>query len=73
MAADDKEASRNENSGADVVEFASEILGGGDITDEEGSSTKENLLVAVATTAEVITAGIVSANIPKEKASACTD
>ena len=67
MAADNKEAVSNENSGADAVAFASALLGGGAITDEEESAPKENLLTYVTTPAESITAGVIAANGPKRK------
>ena len=47
MAADVEESRTNENTGADALAFASEILGGGYITDEEGASPKENILMAI--------------------------
>ena len=41
--------------------------------DEEGASLKENLLTAVAAPTEVISAGIVAADRPKEKAAEGAD
>ena len=73
MASDDKEADPDKISDADAVAFASEVLGGGDIKHEEGAAPEENLLVVVAASAEAITAGIVSANGPKEKPAAGMD
>ena len=66
MAADDEEAAKNDNYGADAVALASELLGGVNIMDEEEESLKENLIVAVDAPAEAITAGIVAANGPKK-------
>ena len=40
MAADDEEAALKNNSGADALAFASALLGGGYITDEEGAASK---------------------------------
>ena len=67
MSVDDKESSPNDNSGADSVAFYSVLLGGGNITDEEGAYPKENLLATVAAPAEASTAGVVDANGPKGK------
>ena len=55
----------NENSGADARAFILALLGEGNITDKEGGSPKENLIVDVVAPAEAITAGVVSANTPK--------
>ena len=48
MAADNTEAAPNKNSGADAIAFDSPLLGGGDITDEEGAALKENPPMSVA-------------------------
>ena len=73
MEADDEKASPNENYGADAVAFASALLRGFDITDEEREALKKNLLLTVAAPAEDITAGVIVTNVPKEKSSAGTD
>ena len=73
MAADDKEAAPNENAGAEAVVFASALLGGGYITDEEGAAPKDKLLTAITALAEVITSGVVATNSPKKKVSSGTD
>ena len=73
VAADDKEAATNNNAVADSRAFASALLVGGNIMDEEGADPKENLRAAVAAPAEAITAGVVDANGPKEKSAADTD
>ena len=65
MTADNKEAAPNDNSGADAVAFASELLVGGYITDDEGASPKDNLITAITTLSEAMTTGVVSTNGPK--------
>ena len=73
MAADYEEAASNENAGADTVASASEILGVGYITNQEGASPKYNLLTAITTLAQAITAGVISTNCPNGKAVFLTD
>ena len=73
MTADDKEATLNENAGADAVSFTSAILGGGYITDEEGAAPKEKFLTAIAAVTEAISAGVISSNGPMEKSAAGTE
>ena len=70
MTVDNVEATPNENAGADAIAFASALLGVGDITDEEEEYPNKNLLAAIAAPEEVITAGAVAAEGPKEKAAA---
>ena len=73
MVADDKEAAPKKKAGADSGALTSAPFSGSDITDKEGASPKDNPLAAVATPAEAITAGVVSADTPKEKSSAGAD
>ena len=73
VTADDKEATLNENAGADAVSFTSAILGGGYITDEEGAAPKEKFLTAIAAVTEAISAGVISSNGPMEKSAAGTE
>ena len=63
---DEEEAAPNKSSGSDSRSFAQALLGGGGITDEEGSDLLENLLEAIAFPAEVINVVVVAANGPKE-------
>ena len=70
MAADEKEADLNKKASADARDLALAPLLGRDITDEEGAYLKENLLAAVFSPAEAITAGVVAVNKPTEKAAA---
>ena len=48
MAANDEETAPNDNSGADIVALYLALLGGGNITDEEGAAPKEKLLADIA-------------------------
>ena len=68
MAADDEEAAKNDNYGADAVALALSLLGGGNITDKEGVHHKENVLMVIAAPAEAIYVGVVASERLKEKA-----
>ena len=67
MAADDEEATLNENAGSDAGAFAPVLLVGDNIRDEKGEASKKNLLTAVAAPSETINSGVVAADGPKEK------
>ena len=58
VAADDKAANPNDNSGADSKAFASDIWGGRNITDKEEAAPKEKSFADVFAPAEAITEGV---------------
>ena len=73
VAADHKESAPNDMAGADAGALASALLLGSNIVDEEGASPKDNLLADIAAPEEAITADVVAADAPKEKALARAD
>ena len=69
----DNKAAPNKKAGTDARALTSTPLLVRDITDEEGADPKDNPLMAVVAPEEVISAGDVAAEAPKEKSSASAD
>ena len=65
--ADKEEAAPNGNFSTDTVALSSAILGGGEITDEEGEAPKDNLIAEFSAQAEEIASGVVAVIGPREK------
>ena len=73
MAADNKEAAPNEKASADAVALTSAPLLVSEIKDEEGAAPKENPFADMAAPSKAITAGVVAADVPKEKSVSVAD